>query len=160
FYPELDLGILLLSNWMNPKLFELADRIVDQLTDAKPAPVPEGPAPGFYLCDQTGMALEVPEASESPRCFLMADPAQLSGNPQEGWRPLRKPAEFLLTQLDPRTLAVSFGEGPLLFRRWESRPVGQPLQPFIGTYFNSLTGERHVIRIDADGSLEVIMETA
>lgn len=162
FYPELDLGILLLANWMEPALLEVADQVVDLLTGAAPLEPSKAPASGLYLCAHRGLALEVVPSPNGPGCFMLGDYSMLRGSPEEGYRPVKRGASYTVGPVEaPDRLAVNFeSRAPAIFLRWQDTAAQQAVTQFVGRYYCSLLGETHHVVIAADGCLEIGLGSA
>jgi CubicO group peptidase (beta-lactamase class C family) len=163
FYPELDLGVLVLSNWMEPALLDVADRVVDLLIGAAETLEPAvAPAAGLYLCAERGLALDIVPSAKGPGCYMLGDHSILSGSPGEGYRPVKRGASYTIGPVEGSDrLDVFFESGaPVIFRRWQDIAVEQTLAQFVGAYYSSLLGETHYIAVAADGSLEISLSSA
>jgi CubicO group peptidase (beta-lactamase class C family) len=162
FYPELDCGVLMLSNWMDPGLLALGDRIVDLLIGEVAQPAASAAPPGFYLCAERGMALEIQDTAAGSMCYLLGDASLLSGSDAQGYQPRKCAMGF---RIEPVTaaheIAVSFGSGsPAVFGRWSAPAQSQPLEEFIGRYRSPLLGEVHHVRVGTGGRLEMTLDSA
>lgn len=166
FYPDLDIGVLLLSNWMDPTLLDKADRIVDLITGANASRTSalfakDAPA-GFYLCASLGRALEIQDTPEGSRCFMMGEPSLLVGSRERGYEPAKRGSGY---RIEPMTregeILVSTGSGtPAVFTLWREPRETQPLDELAGRYRSALIGESHYVRVGAEGGIEITLDSA
>lgn len=166
FYPERDIGVLLLSNWMDPTLLEKADRIVDLVTGAgiggaSSDAARDAPA-GFYLSDSLGMALEIQDTPGGSRCFMMGEPTMLVGSRERGYEPAKRGSGYRIEPIAREgEIAVSFGSGiPSTFTLWREPRTEQPLDELAGRYRSSLIGETHYVQVSSDGGIEITLDSA
>lgn len=162
FYPQLDCGVLVLTNWMDPGLLEVSDRIVDLLTgESAPPQFATAPA-GFYLCAERAMALEIQDTPAGSRCFLMGEGALLTGSRESGYESAKRGAGYRIEPLKRAgEMVVSFGSGPhALFKLWQEPSEGQALEDLTGAYRSPLLGETHYVRIAAGGELEITLDSS
>ncbi len=113
FYPELDLGVVVLSNLIDPKIFDLPDRIADFFRDAPP---PAELAPDF--AGRT-LYLRVAGHGAPHRRGGRPDGVLHDGRPALCWRaghrranrPLKRGVEYTIRRASDDTIEVTFGAG-------------------------------------------------
>jgi D-aminopeptidase len=159
FYPEPDLGVLVFTNFMDPGLLQVADPIMQLLTDTPPDAV-EGcedpPAPGLYVDYEHGYAFHIGEVKGKPVCFMLGEPSGLIGDRTNGWRPAKRGTIWNIRACEGGDdLEVAYGAGfNYRFQRWTEGPPPQNLNELVGAYRNAPTGEVHYLSLTEDGGLK------
>ena len=161
FYPELDLGIAILSNWMDPSLLETAARIREVLAPRaieRAAPTLAG---GLYFCAPAGLALHLEPRGDGIVCYMMGDRSSLAESPDGVLRPTKPGVDYEIVRgKSDGELEVTFGGArPLPFLCWTEHRAEVPCAAYEGRYRSPVLGEVHLVRAAADGQLEIFLES-
>jgi hypothetical protein len=162
YFPQQDLGVVMLTNLMDVTLLEAADLVVEALTGADRSFSRSGPAKGFYLSADAGFALQIDnDEAGTAICHLMGDRARLRGDAASGWIPAKRGVGYRIDpQSEPDVLTVRFGaQAPLRFLRFVDPPPAQDLDAFIGVYRSAVLGETHIVRRGDVGGIEVTLDS-
>jgi CubicO group peptidase (beta-lactamase class C family) len=162
FFPDVDCGVLILSNWMDAALLDMSDRILDRLLGRDAPPAPASAPPGLYLCPERGLAMEIKDAERGSLCFLLGEGSLLAGCAELGYQPVRRGMSYSIGPMQRADeMTVSFGStANAAFRRCAQPAGSQRLDEFVGIYRSRLLGETHYVRIDAAGDLEITLDSA
>ena len=168
WYPEIDLGVIVLANWMDPALLERSDPIAEIVFDTRGELPPAGPAPessprpGLYVCHEHGYALAMREENGAAVCYLMGDRSQLQAGEGGSLEPSKRGSHYRVEPPadDGDSVRIRLGAEPeLRFARVPEDP--QPLpdpEAYAGRYRSDELGEVHEIKC-GDGALEVALQS-
>ena len=161
FYPELDLGIAILSNWMDPSLLETVARIREVLAPRaieRAAPTLAG---GLYFCAPAGLALHLEPRGDGIVCYMMGDRSSLAESSDGVLRPTKPGVDYEIVRgKSDGELEVTFGGArPLPFLCWTEHRAEVPCAAYEGRYRSPVLGEVHLVRAAADGQLEIFLES-
>jgi CubicO group peptidase (beta-lactamase class C family) len=173
-YPEVDLGIVLLWNWMDPTVLEKADAICDivcpaeiraaggdpgaklRVDDADPV---IAPVTGTYACAETGFLAHFDRDERGVVCFVLGYPTHLVRGEDGTYLPAKVAQGFGIRVLEGRgdgprpPLEIRFGAlAPMRFEPVAEDPPG-PEDPsaFVGTYHSEALGESCRVRAERGG---------
>ena len=154
FFPELDLGVVMLSNWMSMPLLEIGERVLEILCDGQ-LPKPSVAAelkPGLYMAPERGLALEIQHLEASTVCWMMGDRSAIERTSADVLAPTKRGQHYRLRGL-PGTndLEVVFGAvPPVIFQHCSAPTTQSDLTEYRGDYRSSLLREKH--RVDVEGA--------
>jgi CubicO group peptidase (beta-lactamase class C family) len=180
-YPEVDLGIVLLWNWMDPEVLEKADAICDivcaaEIRAAGGEPGAElrvddadsviAPVTGTYACAETGFLAHFDRDERGIVCFILGYPTHLVRIDHATYVPFKVAKGFAIRVLEDGgdesrpSLEIRFGAlAPMRFEPVAEDPPG-PADPFafVGTYHCEALGES--CRLHAEGGgLQIELES-
>jgi CubicO group peptidase (beta-lactamase class C family) len=159
YYPELDLGIVMLTNWMDVSLLERVDQIAEILAPRKSSKgQPEDAndkvfkeAVGLYVSPSTGRALSLSLSGETKLLFWLGEASTLTADKHHCYRTAKRGSGRRVCIL--ANGAVQLQEGAVVDRfdrcAVKPLPIENPKR-FAGTYVSRLLGERHVIKWDGN----------
>lgn len=160
YYPEPDLGLLMFTNFMQPKLLEVTDRLPELMGIKVPAPTTDTPTPGLYIATARGMALQIVDNGKDRLCYMMGDPTPLLADGPGRWRPAKRGDCFRIEARPGGALAALFGASPeVLFGPWSEPEDEQLLEELAGLYRSPVLGETHRVLVGEDGGLQVRLDT-
>jgi CubicO group peptidase (beta-lactamase class C family) len=166
YFPERDLGLVLLANVLEPDILQLSDRVADIVLETE---FPQGRSsmvidaqaedaadlPGVYAEFEEGMVVEIAERDGSLVCYWFGDLNPLFE--KDGWLQSRKTT--LALRAVENGLAFRSGcEAPRLLRRVaepgafrESDESSASLAEYEGHYLQPELAETHIVRRDGNG---------
>lgn len=149
FYPELDVGIVMLTNWLDVALFAQVDPIAEIVGERRfVSPAPEAsalPPVGLYVSNNTGQALQVVTAGGKTTCHCLGETVALRAEGDKRWR-FAKRGDARAVERAPEG-GLTLVDGALLShltKCGEPLPVNNPSR-YVGTYLCPTLGERHEI---------------
>lgn len=154
YWADADLGVLMLSNWFEPSLLSIADKVADIMLGASRVPAPASTLPaGLYFNETRAMLLEIDADGVA---WLMGERSPLVC--KDGRFHSTKPGDvFSITERGPDALELAFGAGERVdFLRWVA-PSEAPATDLEGRFRNAQLVETHVVTT-RDGGLEVRVE--
>ncbi len=153
YFPDGDLGVVILTNLMDVSLLEQTDAIADIVLGVRPAAeICDIPA-GFYVNRDRGYVVEIRIVDGARVCYALGEKITLHKT-QVGCFESAKPSVYLSVRAtEGSALEIRCGTvEPLLF---EPEQANTPdLADYAGAYENPLLGETHHVFIDA-GTLRV-----
>ncbi len=167
YFPDDDLGVILLANWMDASVFEKTDAIADIVSGRSAAPAEEPKPPeGVYINFSQGYAAELKREGDRIWLHIMGEKLALRQTGAQNFEPVKASVFCPLRvvthkESDRPALEIRCGTvEPLLFEPIADEAV-QPgnAQEFVGHYRNALLGETHIVSV-RDGKLCVSLECA
>ena len=172
YWPDEDLAVVWLSNWMDPKLFEITDQIAAIILGEDLAPPATGGdadlarLAGLYGNFSLGCTAQFDTADGAAVMHMMGERLTLERTGPGAYRPTKTSAWFPLRITD----RVHDGRPVVEMRIGESRwseflPIAEvaaddiDLAPYAGAYHSDLLGETHWVEI-VDGALEARLASA
>lgn len=147
FYPELDVGIVMLTNWLDVSLFAPIDTIAEIVSErrfvASVAGTNELPPPGLYISEAAGHALQVSGDGDKVTCQCLGETVALHAD-GDGWR-FGKRGD--LRRLRRAGDSLELIDGALQPVRLARCGDALPIDPsrYVGVYRCPTLGERHEI---------------
>ncbi len=165
FYPEHDLGVVLLANVLDVALLQSADRIADLVHRDGIAPAaqesrfandsdPEIAAlQGLYVCEEQGYSLQFVRETDEDFCYLMGEPIRLIHDGPSRYHSAKDTVHVRI-----EVAPGSPGSRPALHVQFGALPkcVFQPVAPeplhvdtpddYVGEYVSDELGECHRVR--------------
>jgi hypothetical protein len=152
YYADHDLGVLLLSNWLQPSLLRLSEKVADIVLDARVRTVTreESLPAGLFFSQARAMMLEIDGEGVS---WFMGERIPLKAS--DGVFHSTKHGDvFSIRKCGEGVLEVKFGVGEIVrFERWQA-PLSPPANDLVGRYYNAQLDETHEV-VWRDGRLEV-----
>ena len=167
YFPDDDLGVILLANWMDAAVFEKTDAIADIVSGRKAAPDEEVRLPeGFYVNFSHGYAAELTHEGGRGWLHIMGEKLALRQTGPQSYEPTKAsvfcPFRVVEAARSERpSLEIRCGiVEPLLFEPVDDDAAKlADAQEFAGHYRNALLGEIHIVFV-RDGKLCVSLECA
>lgn len=173
FYPEHDLGVVLLANTLDVRLLRSADQIADIMLgdsiakaalescladDSDPA---ISALRGLYVCEEQGYSLEFVREAGEVLCYLMGEPIRLVHEGRNRYRSAKDTVHVIIEVVPGSAgaqpaLRVQFGALPIcLFQPVAAEPLAMDTpNDYIGDYISEELGECHRVHW-GDGELFV-----
>jgi CubicO group peptidase (beta-lactamase class C family) len=148
FYPELDVGVVMLTNWFDPAVFVQVDPIAEIVSERRfitpPAKAEDLPATGLYVNDKTGHALQF---NDDGSCHCLGETIALLADGRNRWRFAKRGDMRTLSREPDGNLTLIDGALPpnALTKCGAPLPVADPAR-YVGLYRCPSLGERHEIR--------------
>jgi len=147
FYPQLDVGVVMLTNWLDVSLFTPIDTITEIVSErrfVRPAAKPAAlPPPGLYISDETGHALQVATNGDNTSINCLGEAVTLRTDGEARWHFAKRGDGRALEQSGT---ALKLIDGSL---RIDLTKCGDalPVDPsrYVGVYRCPTLGERHDI---------------
>jgi CubicO group peptidase (beta-lactamase class C family) len=159
FYPEIDVGVIMLINWMDGTLFDKVDEIAEIVSKRKirPSDVTKNSEPdpsyeealGLYISPETGRALSLQSSDGIRQLFVLGEISVLVKDGNGTYRAAKRGSGRVL-EIVSRD-AVELHEGAICdrFVRCADRPLTvEAPQRYVGSYVSRLLGERHSVEWD------------
>jgi len=162
FYPEPDIAIVLLTNWMDINLLEAVDQIHDILVPRTSIHLHKPLlSTGLYTCQARRLTLHIEGDEDRTICFMMGDRSPLVQTAADAFRPSKGTVDYEISRgKSDAELSVTFGNGPpVSFIRWLPRDRPVVTAHYEGRYRSQLLGETHVVSAIHDGGLEVALDS-
>ena len=153
FYPEPDIGVILLANVLDLRIYALADRIADVLLNERPVPQSPRPnfAPGLYLSESSDLLVMLAEESQEHAAYVLGERNPLVRD-GAGWRSTKNPIHIEVTGgngeagLEVRIGArAAQGLRPIQDPRDVPVPLPADYEDFAGVYRNETLGIEQVV---------------
>ena len=167
YFPDDDLGVTLLANWMDPAVFEATDAIANIVAPRKRVQMPEPDLPeGFFIDFAHGYAAELKREGARSWLHVMGEKLALRETGANSFEPVKASVFCPFRVVERPSLPGPWLEmrcgivEPCLFEPvvQESVPLSDATQ-FIGHYRNDLLGETHAVYLEA-GKVCVSLENA
>jgi D-aminopeptidase len=145
FYPELDVGIIMLTNWLDVSLFAQVDPIAELVAERRFVEAIRAdalPPVGLYASTDTGHALHV---AENGTCHCLGETVQLRADGDKRWRFAKRGDVRALQQTPAGLVLIDGALPPIALGRCDAPlPVADPSR-YVGVYRCPSLGERHEI---------------
>ncbi len=172
FWPDEELAVVWLSNWMDPALFEITDKVAaivlgeDHVPPAASGDTDLARLAGLYGNTSLGCTAQFDTADGAAVMHMMGERLTLERTGPGAWRPTKTSAWFPLRITDRVQGGRAVVEMRIGETRWsEFLPIAEgeasdvDLAPYAGAYHNDLLGETHLVEM-VDGTLEVRLASA
>lgn len=155
FYPEPDIGVILLANVLDLRIYALADQIADVLLDERPVPQASRPdfVPGLYLSESGDLLVLLAEETEEHAAYILGERNPLVGD-GAGWRSTKNPVYIEMAGRGGEVgLEVRIGARAAQRLRSIPDPLDVPVplpadyEDFAGVYRNERLGIEQVVEV-------------
>jgi D-aminopeptidase len=147
FYPELDVGIVMLTNWLDVSLFTPIDTIAEIVSERRfvssTTKATALPPVGLYISNETGHALQVVGDGDKTTCHCLGEPVMLRAEADKRWHFAKRGDGRMLEQSDGALKLVDGSLGIDLSKCGDALPVDP--SSYVGIYRCPALGERHEI---------------
>lgn len=148
----LDIGIAMLTNWMDPALLAQVDPIAEIVSGrrfAEKVETAHAPPPGFYASETTGDAIAIASTPDGVACHCLGEDVPLRADGPRRWRFAKRGDARALSMGEKGGLLLHNGALPpaALTSCGEPLPVADPAH-YVGVYWCRSLGEHQIVTWD------------
>jgi len=146
-YPQLDIGIVMLTNWLDVSLFTPIDTIAEIVSERRfvqPAVKPTALPPlGLYISNETGHALQIATDGDNTSINCLGEPVTLRTDGEAHWHFAKRGDGRALEQTGTTLKLIDGNVRIDLTKCGDALPVDP--SRYVGIYRCPTLGERHDI---------------